>query len=262
MNFSTGHHLALWSLLGALSASGAQAASSAATAASSGWTGKGEAGLLLSRGNAESTSANAKLDLALQADIWKHSLFFGALYGKNASFATAQRFEGRYELDRAITDRMFWFTALRGEQDKFSGFAYQATLTTGVGYKFIDTDDTKLSGTLGAGYARLRPQTLVKDPVSGEVLDRIKEDATGSAIATAGLAYEHRLTGNTKVVDKLLIETGSKNTATSNDLSLQVAMSDAFALSAGYAIHHNSKPPAGTKKMDQLTTLNLVYNFK
>ena len=39
-------------------------------------------------------------------------------------------------------------------------------------------------------------------------------------------------------------------------------MNEVLALSAGYGIHHNTKPAAGTKKLDQLTTLNLVYNFK
>jgi putative salt-induced outer membrane protein len=227
-----------------------------------GWSGKGEAGLLLSRGNAESTSANAKLALARELGDWKNSVFLGYLYGKNASFATAQRLEGRYQLDRKLSDRMFWFGALRAEQDKFSGFAYQATLTTGVGYKFIDTDATKFTGQAGVGYARLRPQTLVKDPVTTAVIDRIKGDATGSAIATAGFDFEHKLTSNTKVVDKFLVEAGSKNTAVQNDLALLVAMSDALSLSVGYGIHSNSKPPAGTKKLDQLTTLNLVYGFK
>ena len=33
-------------------------------------------------------------------------------------------------------------------------------------------------------------------------------------------------------------------------------------LSVGYGIRHNSDPPAGAKKTDQLTTLNLVYNIK
>ena len=226
------------------------------------WTGKGEAGVLISRGNTDSTSANAKLAIAREEGVWKNSFALAFLYGKTASFTTAQHVEAKWETDRKISDRMFWFGALRGEQDKFSGFAYQATLTTGVGYKFIDTDTTKLTGMLGAGYVRLRPQSLIKDPVSGEVLNRIKGDADGGAIATAGLNFEHKLTATTKVTDKFLVESGSLNTATQNDLALVVAMSDALSLSAGYAIHHNTKPPAGTKKLDQLTTLNLVYAFK
>jgi putative salt-induced outer membrane protein len=233
----------------------------ASLAHADGWSGKGEAGLLLSRGNSESTSANAKLDLADEVGPWKNSVFFGTLYGKNATFATAQRIEARYQLDHKINDRLFWFGALRGEKDKFSGFSYQATLTSGIGYKFVDTESTKLSGTLGAGYARVQPQELVKD-TAGAVIDRIKGEATGSAVATAGLNYEQKLTATTKLLDKFLVESGSKNTSTANVLALQVSMTDALALSVGYEVHHNSKPAAGSKKLDQLSTLNLVYNFK
>ncbi|MBS0614387.1 MAG: DUF481 domain-containing protein [Proteobacteria bacterium] len=234
---------------------------SSARADDAGWTGKGEAGLLIARGNADSTSANAKLGLSREVGVWKNSAYLGFLYGKSGEFATAQRFEAKWETDRKISERMFWFGALRGENDKFSGFAYQATLSTGIGYKFIDTDATKLTGTFGIGYRRLRPEVLTKDD-AGHIIAREKLDAEGDAIATAGLDFSHALTSTTKIVDKLFIETGSKNTLTANDIALQVAMSDHLALSVGYGIRHNSDPPAGAKKTDQLTTLNLVYNIK
>ncbi len=234
----------------------------ASPAAHADWTGKGEAGLLISRGNADSTSANAKLDIARESGDWKNSAFLGFLYGKNAAFTTAQRIEAKYQLDRKISDRMFWFGALRGEQDKFSGFAYQATLATGIGYKFIDNEATKLTGTFGIGYRRLRVENLTKDPATGRIIARDKLDATGDAVATAGLDFSHALTKTTKIVDKLAIESGSKNTLVVNDIALQVSMTDALALSVGYGVHYNTDPPAGAKKSDTLTTINLVYNIK
>jgi putative salt-induced outer membrane protein len=225
------------------------------------WTGKGEAGLLISRGNADSTSANAKLDLAKESGDWKNAAFLGFLYGKNASFATAQRVEAKWQTNYRLTDRMFWFGALHGEQDKFSGFAYQASVTTGVGYKFIDSESTKLTGTVGVGYRRLRPEDLLKS-ADGEVISRIKGDAIGDAVATAGVDFSHMLTKNTKVVDKFAVESGTNNTSVQNDLALQVNMTDALALSIGYGVRYNTDPPAGSKKSDQLTTINLVYNIK
>jgi putative salt-induced outer membrane protein len=233
----------------------------AAPAAHADWAGKGEAGLLISRGNAVATSANAKLALAREDGDWKNSAFLGFLYGKNASFTTAQRIEAKYQLDRKISDRMFWFGALRGEQDKFSGFAYQASLSTGIGYKFIDDADTKLTGTFGVGYRRLRPEILDKTP-AGEILGRTKLDATGDAVAIAGLDFSHVLTKSTTILNKFYVETGSKNTLVQNDIALQVAMSDALALSIGYGVRYNTDPPLGAKKSDQITTINLVYNIK
>jgi putative salt-induced outer membrane protein len=225
------------------------------------WAGKAEGGLVLSRGNSDSTSVNAKLDLARVDGDWKNILNFAGLYGSNATFATSQRLEGRWELDRKISDRMFGFVGLRGERDLFSGFDYQATASTGLGYKFIDSATTKLSGTLGVGYRRLRPETLIKAP-SGQVLNRIKGTATGDAVGTAGLAFEHQVTKTTKLFDKLLIESGSRNTSVANDFGVQVSMTDALALSFGYGIRYNTDPSPGSKRTDQLTTVNIVYNIK
>ena len=44
-----------------------------------GWTGKGELGALLARGNADATSADAKLDVAETTDNWKNALHLAFL---------------------------------------------------------------------------------------------------------------------------------------------------------------------------------------
>ena len=46
----------------------------------------------------------------------------------------------------------------------------------GMGYKIINTDDTKLTAQVGAGYRRLRPETIDKD-ADGEVISRTPLDA-------------------------------------------------------------------------------------
>ena len=225
------------------------------------WTGKGEGGLLLSRGNADSTAGNVKLDVAKEQNDWKNSLFVAGLYASNATFATAERIEGRYQLDHKLSDRLYAFGALRGERDLFSGFEYQATLSVGLGYKFIDSATTKFAGTLGVGYRELRPEQLIKAP-SGEVVERIKGESSGDAVVTAGLNFEHQATKTTKLLDKLLVEAGSSNTSLANDFGVQVSMSDRLALAFGYGIRYNTDPAPGSKKLDQQTTVNIVYNIK
>ena len=46
-----------------------------------------------------------------------------------------------------------------------------------------------------------------------------------------------------------------------NDLNLQVNMSKALAITAGYEVVHNTSPPAGLTKTDTLVTFNLTYAF-
>ena len=130
----------------------------AAPAAQAQWTGKAELGALFTNGNSESKSANTKLDLTHEAANWRNNFYLAGLYGESAGIATAQRYEARYQADRKITDRFSWFFGVRGEEDKFSGFAYQATASTGATYKFMDSPTTKLDGSLGVGYKRFQPQ--------------------------------------------------------------------------------------------------------
>jgi putative salt-induced outer membrane protein len=225
------------------------------------WTGKAELGFLQADGNTESASANTRVDLTREGDQWKNGFYVAALYSENAEFSTAERYEARYQADYKINDRLSWFGALRGEQDRFSGFAYQASVSTGASYKFIDTSATKLTASLGAGFKRFREEILVKSD-AGEVLDRIAGQIGDGIVGTLTSDYEHVFTETTKLTNKLLAEYGADNTAVANDIALQVSMTQSFALAAGFGIRYNSDPPPLAESTDTLITLNLVYNIK
>ena len=208
------------------------------------WKGKGEAGVVLARGNSDADTLNLKLDMATELEQWKHSFGVAALRSSTDGDLTAERYAAFGQSDYKISDRSFWFGGLRYEQDEFSGFDYQASATTGYGYKFIDSDAVKLAGQIGAGYRRSR--------------NALTGATDGDAIGTGQLSYEHKLTDTTLLVDKLVVESGSNNTFASNDLALQVKMTDRLALSFGIGVRYNSDPPAGLKSTDTLTTVNLV----
>lgn len=225
------------------------------------WAAKAELGILSTTGNTESKAGNAKLDATHAGADWTNTIGFAALYSEGAEFATAERYEAKYQLDNKITDRLSWFGALRGEQDRYSAFAYQATASAGVSYKFIDSPTTKFQASLGAGYRRSQPQELIKSD-AGEVISRIKGEADNEPVATLSSNYEHSFTENTKITNKFLAESGSDNTSVQNDISLAVNMSAKFALAVGFGVRYNSDPPPLAKATDTLTTVNLVYTIK
>jgi putative salt-induced outer membrane protein len=225
------------------------------------WTGKAELGYLQSGGNTEASSANTKFDMTHEGSKWRNNFALAALYSENAEFSTAERYEARYQADFKINDKLSWFGALRGEQDRFSGFAYQATASTGASYKFIDSPTTKLLVSLGGGFKRFREEILVKSD-AGEVIGRTPGELGDDVVGTLGADYEHAFTENTKLTNKFQAEYGSDNTGIANDLALQVSMSPSFALAVGYGIRYNSDPPALSESTDTLTTINLVYNIK
>jgi len=233
----------------------------AASAAQAQWSGKAELGLLYSAGNSEAKSGNAKFDVTHEGTKWRNNIYAAALYGENGEFVSAERFEARYQADYKINAHLSWFVGLRGEEDRFSGFAYQATVSTGATYKFVDSTTTKFDTSLGAGYRQLQPQVLVKTD-AGEVLARFKGEEEADPVVTLGSNYEHSFNKSTKITNKFLSEAGSENTSVADDLALQVNMNEMLALAVGLGVRYNTDPPPLAEGTDTLSTVNLVYNIK
>ena len=225
-----------------------------------GWTGLGQAGLVLARGTLDTTTANAKLDATDSIGDWKHLAHLAFLYGESGKVSSAQRLEGSWETDYNYSKRMFVFASVNGEDDHFDGFVYQVTLANGVGYKFIDSDTTKLTGNVGFGYRRLQTETLTAADANGFVA-RTPGPSSSDGVGTVGLDYSQQLTKTTKLTDKMLVQSGGLNTSVSNDFAVAVSMTQTLALSVGYGMRYNSQPPTGTKSTDQLFTVNVVYSF-
>jgi putative salt-induced outer membrane protein len=224
------------------------------------WTGKGQFGFLNSHGNSDAESVNGNIDMLRYDGAWKNELYVGGLYGKSAGIVSAERWETRVQSNYTISGDLFAFGGLRYEHDLFDGFQYQASATGGMGYKFIDTDATKLSAQIGAGYRRLRPEDIFKNP-DGVVTERVLHDASGEAIGTAGVDFSHSFNKSTVLTDKFLMEAGASNTLLHDDIALTVKMSQKLALSVGYGITDNTHPPATLKKLDTVATVNLVFAF-
>jgi putative salt-induced outer membrane protein len=175
-------------------------------------------------------------------------VYFAGNYGNDGEETTAQRWEVRGQSDYAITERTYWFGAARYEDDQFTAYDYQTSLSTGLGYKIIDTERTKfwVQGGPGYRYAELRDTNESEDGV----------------IFRGDAGFEHQITDTTKVVDRFLIETGSDNTFLQNDLGLEVTISGSLGLRVGYQVRHNTDVPADIEKTDTLATVGLIYETK
>ncbi len=225
------------------------------------WSSKSQAGFVMARGNTETETANAKFEIDYEVEKWKHSFDSSLLYGQSSDVTTGERWDAKWQSDNKISERSFWFGSLRYEDDRYSGFDYQATASVGAGRDFIENDDTKLSIQLGVGVRRLRPEELVRNELL-EVIDRIPGQIEDDLVGNGTLKFEHAFNESTKVLNTLLVESGSANTLAQNELALQVQMSRLFALAVGFKVRNNTQPPPEQESMDTLTTLNLVFEVK
>lgn len=226
------------------------------------WTGTGELGIAMARGNARSENLNGKLAFATEDAQWKHEYALSLLRAKgevsgdfDGDGVAEERFElnaNRYDFAATSALKMnevsSWLAALRYENDDFAPFSQQTTFALGYGHQFLQGESTSLRAEIGPGVRR------AKDAVTGET--------QGDAIVRGNLDFRHKLTSNTEFYNTLLVESGSDNTFAQDDVGVSVAMNASFALKAGVQLRHNSEVGVGTKKTDSLTTLNLVYNLK
>jgi putative salt-induced outer membrane protein len=226
----------------------AVAMSGMSSAALADWTGKAELGGSFASGNSENESVNTALAVNYVVDKWQHTLGFAGNYGNDGEATTAQRWELRGQTQYDFTDRAYGFGAARYEDDRFSSYDYQASLSGGLGYKIINSDRTKFWVQGGPGYrfAELRD--------TGESEDGL--------IFRGDLGLDHQFTDTTKLVERFLIETGSDNTYLQNDLGLEVTISGALALRLGYQVRHNTDVQPGIEKTDTLATVGLIYETK
>lgn len=239
---------------------GASGASSAAKDAKKKYGVKmqGQAGLVLARGNTDTTTANAKFELTRTTRATDDDFEIEGLYGKTGSVVTAERWATNLQRDWNLGAETFWFADGHYEHDLFSGFAYQGNVATGAGYKFIDTGSTLLEAQVGAGYRRLRPEELIENSL-GEVTGRIAGNSQGELVGTGKLDFSHSFNSQTKITETVMTVAGSSNTYLESDLALNVKLNGSLSLSLGYTVRNNSNPPPGLLHTDTLTTVNLVY---
>jgi putative salt-induced outer membrane protein len=226
------------------------------------WASRGQVGFAKTTGNTDTTTGNLLIHAAHTiGDKWKFLMGGDGHYGSTQGETTAQAWEVYAQANYNISSRFFWFVSTRYQDDRFSGFSYQATAATGAGYQVVKTDATQLSAQVGVGARRLRPEILEKDAVGG-IISRTPLEASTDAVLDAAANYEHAFNANSKVLASVTVESGRDNTQTKAGIALQVKVTQVLALAAGVQVTHNSQPPTGAVPTDTLSTLNLVYELK
>ncbi|MET0582045.1 MAG: DUF481 domain-containing protein [Pseudoxanthomonas sp.] len=225
------------------------------------WTGGGELGFASARGNSINESLNGRLNIQYTQGDWIHSVdLFGLraraeyrVEDENGDIArdartTANRYTAAGTSALKLGEHRQFTTALRAEQDDFATYDRLQTASIGYGTRMMDGERTKLDLQVGPGYRRAHNAEF----------DRDESGVIGRGFV--GLKFD--LTENTELENNLLVESGSYNTYTQNDLGVSVAMNSHLALKAGLQARRNSDVESDRKKTDTLTTMNVVYRFK
>lgn len=253
----------LWILFPALTlfflplhaAQAADAASAQESHQPSNWNGEGEIGYLMTSGNSETESLNAGLDLNYEARPWRHHARFQAFYsaeesetesGEEEMETSAQKYRITGQTDYQFTENNYAFLRGSYQDDRFSGYDYETSVSAGYGRRLFQTDRLLMEIEAGPGYRYKRLETGGED----------KE-----AILRAYTLFTAQISENAMFKQELSVEAGADQTVTESISSVQTRINSIFSMKASYTLEHTSTVPEGTEKTDTETALALVYNF-
>lgn len=222
--------------------------SGAVMADNEGWKGEGELGYVTSTGNTRTETIAGKVGMSYKSAPWESEATWSTLQAKDDKGAqVANRSQLSAQTNYTITDGSYWFGAVRYEEDKFSGFDHQVTGSTGYGYRFWESDTSKLATELGLGMRES------KSSETGEV--------TKETVTRAKLTHFWQFLTSTKWTNDLLVEAGTENTYIEFTTGVQVDISARFKLKVAHNIRRNSDVPLDRTNTDTITTVNLLFSF-
>lgn len=211
------------------------------------WHGEGDLAYNLTTGNSDSETLLAKLQLVYERGRWTHTGQFEAVNTSEDDSRSAEAYILREQSDFAISESTYAFGGFRYEDNRFSGYEYQASVKTGLGKHLIDDGVTEFDIEGGLGYRRSEEQD------TGETFNEV--------IAIAAAKYHRQLTETTRFESDFLSESGQDNAYLELVLGVKVKINASLALKVGYTVKHNTDVPADREKTDTLTSVGLNYSF-
>ncbi|MGH8441765.1 MAG: DUF481 domain-containing protein [Nevskiaceae bacterium] len=217
------------------------------------WSGEVSAGLVVTSGNSESETANAKAQGVYQSERWRNTTDASAIKTEQtdpvtgADVRTAERYLLGNKTDFNFTERDYAFLALEFEKDLVGPIRERTSETAGYGRKILTGPAHLLEAELGAGSRQTEAQ--------------ITQENNSDLIVRGRLAYKWNFSETGNFGETIKVESGDSNTFTESVAELKVSLVGKLFALASYTVRTNSDVPPGTKKTDTITSLSLGWTL-
>lgn len=211
------------------------------------WETSAELGYVNTSGNTNTETLVFKFDTAYEIEKWKHQAHFEALNAKTDDVTTADKKLATAQSDFKFTPRDYFFGLVSYEDDRFSGFEYQAKLNLGYGRKVLVLERHKLDAEIGPGYRNFK----VDNASSSE----------DEALLRLAAKYKWLISDYSEFKQDFTAEFGEDQDEWKSITALKSNINKTLAMKLSYTVRYLDKVPVGNDNYDRETAVTLVYSF-
>jgi putative salt-induced outer membrane protein len=217
-----------------------------------GWKKSVELSYVNTSGNTQTETLSGKLSAEYPEGKTRFFSHLSYLFSKNSGDVSANRLDTGLRLERVLFNRLFVYTAVTYEKDKFSGYDYRFSFGPGIGWDIAKSEKHILKAMASFLYF-----------FDGYALPGDPTDDYGTA--SAGLEYQWKISENvdfeTKAAYMASLKESEKYFIT-GESALKVAINSALAIGISYHIKHQNLVPApNIKKTDTTFLTSLIVNL-
>lgn len=211
------------------------------------WTTTAGLGFVNTSGNTNTDSLTFKFDTAYEIEKWKHEAHLETLKASTDDVTTADRKLFTAQTNYKFRPQDYFWGNFSYEDDRFTGFDYQAILSLGYGRKLIDSEKHKLDFEIGPGYRKFK---VIEPPQTDDE----------ALLRTVG-KYKWIISQYSEFTQDLIGNFGEDQTEWRSITALRTSIHDNLALRLAYNVRYLDKVPAGNESYDRTTTITLDYTF-
>lgn len=235
------------------------------------YTTSAELGFLFKSGNTKSGDIKAAFNLKHEKGQWRNVVNINALAKKtelkddsgNEEFTTTDNkwdiiTQSNYSLHE--DGKNYLYANIAYEQDKFSGFVSQSSLSAGWGRHFWETETSSLFADVGPG---IKYDTLRAIPATGTTA-AIGEESETAAIIQAQMLYTAKINDYVEFkqyfVAKQAVES-DKNSAYRSESSITTKLIESLQFKFSFRVDYDTEVEAEFENTNTETSATLVYSF-
>tara|TARA_R100001244_G_scaffold20643_5_gene21549 strand:- start:15313 stop:16263 length:951 start_codon:yes stop_codon:yes gene_type:complete len=224
------------------------------------WSGQGELGGFRSTGNTKNLGLSGGIKLVKDAVKWRLNFQARADYERNRGKTTRDQLSATIEPNYKFNNKLYAYGLAQFERDRLQGFSARYTISGGLGYELVKTEDVRLAVKAGpairitqfaGGNSESSLAGLIGLDFDWKISDHLKfsQDAGGTWASDAQ--------GFTSAVAVI----GSDNTTFKATSALDAKLIRSLSARLSYTVEHETNPPVGRFKTDTLSRASLVYDF-